>query len=119
MADDNQNGDDGAHRGRVQAQGGGTEESEPWAESRPPTVTRVLVCVDLLEGKLKPKERRDRAQPFVDVRRYVRNAGRAGGIWANPKAHKKSFLKRGSAEIRVDLEVLKGGACVPDDYSGS
>jgi hypothetical protein len=118
MSDGNQNGDDRAHRGRVQAQGGGTEESESWAESRPPTVTQVLAFVDLLEGKLKPKERKDRTQPLVDVRRRIQNAGRAGGLWAHPRPHRKSFYKRGSADIRVDLDVLKGRACVPDDYSG-
>jgi hypothetical protein len=118
MSDGNQNGDDKAHRGRVQAQGGGTEESESWAESRPPTVTQVLAIVDLLEGKLTPKQKRDRAEPFADVRRYVQKAGRAGGLWAHPRPHRKSFPKRGSADIRVDLDVLRGRACVPDDYSG-
>ncbi len=76
----------------------------------------VLGFVDLLEGKLKPKERRDRAEPFADVRRFIHKAGTAGGIWADTGVKKKSFYKRGSADVRVDLDVFKGGACVPDDY---
>jgi hypothetical protein len=119
MSDGNQNGDDRAHRGRVQAQGGGAEESESWAKSRPPTVTQVLATVDLLEEKLTPKQRRDRAEPFADVRRHIQNAGRTGGLWAHPRPYRKSFTKRGSTDIRVDLEVLRGRACVPCDYAGN
>src|SRR5438067_3024446 len=102
------------HRGRVQAQGGGTEESEPWAEPAPPTAGDVLRTIDVLEARLTPKERREREQPFADLRRYVRNAAAAGGISASDRPVKKSFLKRGSRDVRVDLEVLKGSACVPD-----
>ncbi len=116
MPDDSQtlNEMENSHRGRVQAQGGGTEKSESWAQNKPPTVRNVLGKVDRLEGQLTPKERLDREQPLLAMRTYLTNAGNKGGIWAIPKAFKKSFLKRGSDDIRVDLEVHKGAACVPE-----
>src|SRR5260370_11185954 len=99
MADHNETENhDKPHRGRVQAQGGGTQESEPWAEQTPPTVTETLRKVDLLEAKLTPKERKERQAPFAALRHYIGRAGQSGGIWANPKPHKKSFYKRGSVD---------------------
>ena len=99
------------HRGRLQAQGGGTEKSEPWAQAAPPTESEMLQRSDRLENRLTPKERKDREQPFADLRRFIRAAALSGGVTAPVS---KSFLKRGSKDIRVDLEVIKGMACVPD-----
>ena len=105
---------DPKHRGRVQAQGGGTEKSVPWARDSPPTESEMLNFCDELEGKLSEREKRDREQPLAELREYIHRVARSGGISANPKPHKKPFLKRGSKDIRVDLEVQKGMACVPD-----
>jgi len=102
------------HRGRIQAQGGGTEKSVAWAQEEPPTESEMLEKCDLLEEKLTPNEREDRAKPLDDLRRFIRVAAAAGGLCASPKPFKKSFGLRGGAGIRIDLEVIKGLACVPD-----
>lgn len=107
--DDDQ--EESLHRGRLQAQGGGTERSEAWVQRKPPNESQMLRNCELLEQQLTPIEARDRVEPLQRLRNYIRNAARRGGVNAPLK---KSFLKRGSPDIRVDLEVIKGMACVPD-----
>lgn len=104
--------EDPLHRGRVQAQGGGTEQSEAWAQKKPPTESEMLQKCDSLNRRLTPSEARDRAEPLQRLRMYIRSAAQCGGVCAPLK---KSFLKRGLRDIRVDLEVVTGMACVPDD----
>lgn len=99
------------HRGRIQAQGGDTEKSVPWAQDAPPTESEMLEKCDLLEEQLTPPELRDREQPLADLRRHIRHLAAAGGGWA-PIA--KTFRKRGARAIRVDLEVIAGAICLPD-----
>jgi hypothetical protein len=103
------------HRGRLQAQGGGTEKSEPWTQKKPPGESEMLRKCDSLDRQLTPGEARDRAEPLQHLRTYIRGAAQYGGVSAPLK---KSFLKRGSRDIRVDLEVIKGTACVPDGADG-
>src|SRR6266404_1737489 len=117
MADDrqSQHNEEPLHRGRVQAQGGGTEESEAWARETPPTESEMLENCDRLENKLTEREKKEREQPLEEIRQFIQVAARAGGISAPAS---KSFKKRGSKDIRVDLEVIKGMACVPDASGG-
>lgn len=117
MADEshNESGKEPHHRGRIQAQGGGTEKSESWAQPKPPTGSEMLKKCDQLEGQLTDREKEDREKPLADLRRFISSAARAGGVAA---LHRKSFLKRGSKDIRVDIEVIKGMACVPDRTDG-
>ena len=103
------------HRGRVQAQGSGTEKSEAWAQNAPPSESEMLQKCDSLDRQLTLSEARDRAERFQRLRTYIRNAAQCGGVCAPLK---KSFLKRGSRDIRVDLEVITGMACMPDDEGG-
>ena len=116
MADDSKSQDSGdpQHRGRIQAQGSGTEKSVPWARDSAPSESEMLSFCDELEGRLTEREKRDREQPLTELREYIRRVAKFGGISANPRPHKKSFLKRGAKDIRVDLEVQKGMACIPD-----
>jgi hypothetical protein len=100
-----------AHRGRIQAQGGKTEQSESWSQNEAPSESEMMTRADLLEGKLTDREKRDRAEPLAKLRSFLRNAARRGGLQAPVS---KSWLKRGSRDIRIDLEVLAGRACVPD-----
>jgi len=115
MADDSQNNEKGEppHRGSIQAQGGGTQESEAWAQSEPPTESEMLERCDRLEAKLTSQEKRDREEPLARLRQYIQAAARAGGV-SVPPVVSKSFLKRDSKNIRIDLNVFKGMACVPD-----
>jgi hypothetical protein len=99
------------HRGRIQAQGGGTEKSESWAQDDPPTETQMLNLCDRLEASLTDREKKDREEPLRQLRRFIRVAAKAGGVLAPVS---RSWYKRGSKDIRVDLEVVTGMACVPD-----
>src|ERR1700752_2734423 len=106
---------DPANRGRIQAQGGGTEESEKWAQPEPPTMSEMLHKCDLLESKLSRAEKNERQVPLQQLRAFIRRAANYGGIGHT----KKSFKKQGSSNIRVDIEVSKGSACVPDPKENS
>src|SRR5690242_5335882 len=100
------------HRGRIQAQGGGTEESEAWAQASPPSLSDVMGLIDRLEARLTPKERRIRERGFAQLRRAVEHAAKTGGVWARCI---RSFPQPPLGDIRVDLEVITGRACVPDE----
>ena len=72
-----------AHRGRVQAQGGGLEASESWSQDEPLTAKQGRTLLQQLKAKLSKKERRER------------------------KHHQDP-----GSDIRVDVEVLGGTAFV-------
>lgn len=54
MADEkeSQGSEESLHRGRVQAQGGKTEESVAWRRKTPPTEAEMLEMCNQLEAKL-------------------------------------------------------------------
>jgi hypothetical protein len=97
-------------RGRIQAQGGGVEKSVSWNQSRPPTVTEGLAMVDELERKLTSAERKARATELGKARDFIRRGGAAGGADAPVS---KTFLAKGTKDVRVDVEVKTGTAFVP------
>lgn len=99
------------HRGRVQAQGGGTEKSESWAQASPPTLAEVMRLIERLEAQLTPQEKRIREKGLAQLRKAVENASKSGGFWARQS---RSFPKPPMGDIRVDLEVITGRAAVPD-----
>ncbi|WP_298739893.1 DUF6531 domain-containing protein [uncultured Chitinophaga sp.] len=100
-----------ACRGRVQAQGKSLEESVPWARDTPPTVSEGLAMLDELENKLSNAERKLRAQAFAKARKFVTDAGKAGGVDAPVS---RTFMVKGTKHERVDIEVKTGKAFVPD-----
>lgn len=93
------------HRGRFQAQGGGIEKSESWAQDEPISKTDGLSLLEKLWNKLTQKERDIREKPYEDAKRYVENVD--GGIDA---VVKKSFKNRRTKDVRIDVEVLGGTA---------
>jgi hypothetical protein len=103
--------DGAAHRGRVQAQGGGVEESVPWAQPRPPTARDGHRMLTDLHAKLAPSEQRHRESAFEQARQFADITAQSGGTGPT----KKSFpLKPRPDHRRVDIEVHKGLAFVPD-----
>lgn len=99
------------HRGRIQPQGGGTEKSVAWSRDSPPTESEMLQFCDELEAQLTEDESRDRSQPMALLRNLIRRVAALGGVSA---PFNRSWRKRGSKDIRIDLEVKTGQACVPD-----
>lgn len=106
-----------ANRGRIQAQGNNLEKSRPWCQPTPPTKTDGHHFIDELIAALTPKQFQERELGFTQARRFVDQAAGGGGIGPPTK---KSFpqppLPRG---CRVDIEVHKGIAFVPDDQQTS
>jgi hypothetical protein len=100
-----------AHRGRVQAQGGGTEESEPWARDTPPTKGEVLALLHRLWQKLSAAAQEERADCYAEAQRSVERAP-AEGINAPYSKTFRNRKRRGG--IRIDIEIRAGRACIDD-----
>ena len=97
------------HRGRLQAQGRGTEESEPWAQDEPPSKDEVLDCLDQLWDKLSPAEQKDREPCYKDAGRFIRQAPATGVDAPYSKSFRNRRLRGG---VRIDFEIQTGKACV-------
>jgi hypothetical protein len=97
MADEEQSqkNEEPRHRGRIQAQGGGTEKSVSWTQAMPPTEREMLEKCDQLEGQLNSRELRDRERPMTQLRQLIQAAAQGGGLSAPVS---KSFRKKGSSE---------------------
>lgn len=93
------------HRGRIQAQGGGFEDSVSWSQDEPLTKKEGLSLLARLLSKIPKKEREIRTQQFEEAKRYIENVD--GGIDA---VKKKTFRNRKTRDVRVDIEVLGGTA---------
>jgi uncharacterized protein RhaS with RHS repeats len=101
----------GLHRGRIQAQGGGTEKSVPWSRNTPPTKTEGLTYLMILKSQLTKRELKDREKLFPKVEKWINSAAQAGGVSAYVQ---QKFQKPDSKDIRIDVEVTKGLAFIPD-----
>lgn len=94
------------HRGRLQAQSDNLEESEAWAQDKAPTSEEGLVMLKRLEEKLSKKEREKREKQFKQAERFIKNAGKGGGIGSPLKiSFENEDLEDGT---RVDIEVAAG-----------
>jgi len=101
------------HRGRIQAQSGGLEESESWSSSTLSTQQDGLDLIDKLERKIPLAEAMVRKKAFEQARIYVKQATANGGVDAQVS---RSFPKGKGTKvkgIRVDIEVITGKAFVP------
>jgi hypothetical protein len=99
------------HRGRVQAQGGGTEKSVPWAQSTPPTASDGQRMLDELAAQLTDAELQARQDAFAQAREFIERSAQAGGVGPVKKSFPRKPVRGG---IRVDIEVQKGLALIPD-----
>ena len=89
---------------RLQAQGGGVEESVVLEGPTPITVAAGIAGLETLKGKLSPKEQRLRADLFLRAERFMHNARAGGG--KGPPGSSQSI--RGSRGVRVDVEIIRG-----------
>ncbi|MFN7119279.1 MAG: hypothetical protein ACK4TA_20940 [Saprospiraceae bacterium] len=94
------------HRGRIQAQGGGTEKSVSWAQDEPLTKADGLQLLSDLKEQLTEKELKLREKQLKDAERYINNAN---GIDA---VKSKTFLNMKEKDIRIDIEINGGTAFV-------
>src|SRR5207249_11132287 len=99
------------HRGGVQAQGGGTEKSVPWAQNAPPTASDGQRMLDELAAQLTDAELQARQDAFAQAHEFISRAAQAGGVGPVKKSFPRKALRGG---IRVDIEVQEGIAFIPD-----
>lgn len=97
------------HRGRIQAQGEGLEASENWAQNKPLTAKKGLRLLGKLKKKIPKKEAEKRKKEFEKAEDLIRRLENHGGIDAH---FSQSFRKKGTDDVRVDIEVLGGRAFV-------
>jgi len=97
------------HRGRIQAQGDGLEESEAWSSENPPTWKEDLNLLEKLKDRLSKRDKALREKPFKKAERFIRNAGANAGVDAPVS---KTFSNKEKPSIRVDIEVRKGVAFI-------
>ena len=71
-----------AHRGRLQAQGGGVEESEQWAQDAPPTRSDGLAMLERLKRKLTAGQLKQRERAFEQAAGFAERAAANGGHFA-------------------------------------
>ena len=98
------------HRGRIQMQGGGVNDSVSWAQSTPYTAAGGLVALTTLDNRLTATERGLRQTVIAQARSFVGRCRANGGVQA-PII--KSFPVRGDTlSRRVDIEIHTGQAFV-------
>lgn len=97
------------HRGRIQAQGDGLEESESWSENTPITHSVGLAKKEDLKNKLSRRELNLRADAFNKAKKFIDRAGDAGGVTAEVS---KTYMVKSEAQKRVDIEVISGEAFI-------
>lgn len=100
-----------SNRGRMQAQGGCLEESEPWDQDCPPTESEGHGMADNLEAKIGANEAKSRESGFRKLHRFISNAASTGGADAPVSI---SWKTPQTKDVRVDLEIKTGKAFVPD-----
>jgi len=88
---------------RLQAQGGGLEESVVLTGLAPITVAQGVAGLETLKGKLSRRQLEERAEPFRRAERFIRNAPAGGGV--GPPGQSFALPR---SDIRVDVEILRG-----------
>ena len=96
------------HRGRLQSQGGGVNDSKPWAQPAPLMHKSAIGMSKALEAMASKKERKLRANAHKKSRAFINAAKAAGG--SGPTS--KTYMVKGDPHRRVDIEVHDGEAFV-------
>jgi len=94
------------HRGRLQSQGGGLNDSTPWAQSVPLKHKSAIRMSQALEAMASRKEKKLRADAHNKSRAFINAAKAAGG--SGPTS--KTYMVKGDKNRRVDIEVRDGEA---------
>jgi uncharacterized protein RhaS with RHS repeats len=99
------------HRGRIQAQGNGYEDSEAWNQQTPLTLAEGLVKLDALSNRMPARVFAARNIAIEEARVWMNRAAKAGGVYAQvSKTFQNPGVRKGE---RIDIEVIEGKAFVP------
>lgn len=94
------------HRGRLQSQGGGLNDSKPWAQPAPLKHKTAIGMSHALEAMASSKEQKLRAVAHTKSRAFMHAAKAAGGTGPTSK----TYMVKGDLHRRVDIEVRNGKA---------
>ena len=94
------------HRGRIQAQGGGVEESEAWAQNYIPYKSDGHDMIDDLKLKLSMDALKQRQNSFERAEMFIDRAPSGG--WDTSRQSYPGCPPHG--DVRVDVEIIKGKA---------
>jgi len=97
------------HRGRIQSQGGGVEDSESWNDTIPISSCNAIKKTDALEGRHNKREKKLRLEAFNKAKNFITLAALNGGI---SHSVSKTYMIKSDSHRRVDIEVKKGEAFV-------
>ena len=97
------------NRGRIQAQGNGTEKSEPWALNTDHFKCMGITSVDNLQAQLTNLELILRANALQQCRNRILTIPSYGVSAQMKKSYYDDFRNR---KIRVDIEVNAGVAFI-------
>lgn len=99
------------HRGVIQAQGGGYQDSESWARPMPVSVSEGLSMLDRLVQRMPKRVFKARNIAIERARLWIIRVSSVGGAqafrtrtWQNPGS------KKGE---RIDIEIREGRAFIP------
>ena len=98
------------HRGRIQAQGAGYEDSETWSQPNPLSSTDGIAMLDRLVARMPQRVYQARRTAVQKARTWILRVAQAGGADAPVS---KTFLEPGSRDERIDIEIIAGSAFVP------
>lgn len=93
------------NRGRIQAQGGGTEKSAAWTTLDDFTKAMGIERLDNLQSQLTPAEFRLRQTALTKSKNRIINCPLVGLSALSKKSYYDDFRNR---DIRVDVDVLNG-----------
>jgi hypothetical protein len=98
-----------AHRGRIQVQGGGLENSRSWTQDAPRTKADGLADLVSLKGELSKTALKKRTQAFADAADFIQKTNYTG-----PPKLSRSFrdpeVVNEKGDERVDIEIITGTA---------
>jgi len=100
------------HRGRIQSQGNGIEDSEKWNFKNPISSKTAKIKTDILKNRHTKRQRNERIEAFEKAKKFIDISEIAGGVEVIDKPISKTFMVKGSKDKRVDIEVKKGRAFV-------
>jgi hypothetical protein len=97
------------NRGRIQAQGDGTEKSESWTLNTDHYKHMGITCVDNLQGQLTNPELLLRTNALQQCRNRILSTPNYGVSAQMKKSYYDDFRNR---KVRVDIEVNAGVAFI-------
>lgn len=108
------------HRGVIQAQGGNVQASRSWDQDTPLLASTGHAHLESLKDEIGTRETERRKAGFIQARIFMDRMVARGGTQQAPPLIRKSFPQPPNPKgRRVDIDVFKGRAFVPDPEGGA